>query len=929
MISLLSQSDESERMGTSSKDTTESTHYFALPAGSTLHEFEIEGVLGHGGFGITYRARDTLLDEVVAIKEFLPNELAVRLSDTTVRAKSTGDQKDFETGLKSFLQEARTIARFRHNNIVHVRRFFEAHGTGYIVEDYEGGQTLSQRLRTGPLDENELYKILIGVLDGLEVVHDQATLHRDLKPDNIILRKNGEPVLIDFGAARDFLGRHSRSITAIAAGGYTPPEQWGVGGQQGPWSDLYALGAVAYRCVTGSTPLVSLQRLRNDPLVPATKAADGKYNAELLRLIDWMLDIDEAKRPASVAAVRKALQENTFPQQKLEKETSQSRKPESYSSAATRPARWRMAVVAPVLVIASLAAAVAGYFYVDHQKRAEAGQKTKAVQEGFEAKLRNAGGDLSALERFLSECGTTCATALRSQGQASLELARQLSSDRTDERTLERLLAACGPGCPSDLINRVSAKVEALKTEQRRAAEEVRRTQDDCYRLAGSPIDTELPAGVTGVEVDAMDFARAIVACRKAVGLYPDDPRFAAQLGRALHASKNYSEALHFYQIAADHGHTVAIANLGVMYLNGWGVTKDEAEAARLFRRAGDLGNRIALRNLATLYLNGLGVPKNPEEAARLFRKASELGDTDALNELGKLYQQGNGVTKDIAEAVRLYRRSAELGNSHGMVFLGAMHVNGDGVAKDYGEALRFYRRAADLGNVLAIGNLGGMYEYGFGVPKDFAEAARLFRKAGDLGNAVALNELGSLYELGNGVPKDIAEAIRLYRRSAELGNADGIKNLGAKYFNGTGVPKDFGEAARLFRGASDLGNSDAMDFLGVMYANGYGVAKDYGEAVRFYRQAAELGNVLGIANLGDMYLNGLGVTRNDAEAAKLFRKAADLGNAVAMNKLGLMYAFGRGVPQNKNQAIRFLRSAIEAGDSTAKANLRLLQNSQ
>jgi hypothetical protein len=270
-------------------------------------EFKIESVLGHGGFGITYRALDTVLRETVALKEFFPNELAGRVSTATVRAKSEADRADFEDGLDAFIEEARLITRFRHPNIVHVRRFFEMHETGYIVLDYERGQTLSKRLEAGTLPEAELRALLAGMLDGLDAVHTHAILHRDLKPSNVILREDGTPVLIDFGAARDFKERHSRSITAIAAPGYSPPEQYGVGGQQGPWTDIYALGAIAYRCVTGAAPPDSLRRLRNDPMVPAVKAAAGKYTPALLRTIDWMLALDEADRPASAAEVRKAL----------------------------------------------------------------------------------------------------------------------------------------------------------------------------------------------------------------------------------------------------------------------------------------------------------------------------------------------------------------------------------------------------------------------------------------------------------------------------------------------------------------------------------------------------------------------------------------------------------------------------------------------
>src|ERR1700719_1790412 len=183
-------------------------HHFALSPGTKLLEFEIEAVLGHGGFGITYRALDTTLKETVAVKEFFPNALAGRVSSITVSAKSESDRGDFAAGLKAFLEEARLITRFRHPNIVHVRRFFEMHGTGYIVLDYERGQTLRQRLGGGAIAEAELRGILAGLLAGLEAMHDRAILHRDLKPSNVIIREDGTPVLIDFGAARDFAGRN-------------------------------------------------------------------------------------------------------------------------------------------------------------------------------------------------------------------------------------------------------------------------------------------------------------------------------------------------------------------------------------------------------------------------------------------------------------------------------------------------------------------------------------------------------------------------------------------------------------------------------------------------------------------------------------------------------------------------------------------------
>lgn len=288
-------------------------HMYALPVGTFLHEYRIEALLGFGGFGITYRATDTSLSKQVAIKEYLPSELAGRVSDRTVRAKSADDQTQFQAGVEAFLDEARLVARVRHRNIMEVIRFFQANGTGYIVLGFEKGRTLRQRLDEGPLDETELRRVLGGLLDGLEVLHDQAILHRDVKPSNVILSESRggaeptTPVLIDFGAARDFRSRHSRSITTIVAPGYAPPEQYGIGGQPGPWSDLYALGATAYHGIAGEAPPEALRRLRNDPYVPARERGAGRYDARLLALIDWMLAVDEPDRPQSVAAVRAVL----------------------------------------------------------------------------------------------------------------------------------------------------------------------------------------------------------------------------------------------------------------------------------------------------------------------------------------------------------------------------------------------------------------------------------------------------------------------------------------------------------------------------------------------------------------------------------------------------------------------------------------------
>jgi serine/threonine protein kinase len=291
-------------------------HAFALPSGTKLQEFRLERVLGHGGFGITYLAKDTLRNETVAIKEYLPGELAIRVSNSTVRARSSDDQRLFNDGVYSFLEEARRVARVIHPNIMEVKKFFTKNGTAYIVLGYERGQTLKERLRTlkAPITEKTVRSIMDGLLQGLAAIHDddKALLHRDVKPSNIILsrsrRENKEtPVLIDFGAAREFASRNSRTVTALVTPGYSPREQYGAGGPQGPWTDLYALGATAYRCVTGENPPDSLARIGEDIMVPAAIKAKGKYSDDLLRLIDWMMMVEPVARPQSAHIALQAL----------------------------------------------------------------------------------------------------------------------------------------------------------------------------------------------------------------------------------------------------------------------------------------------------------------------------------------------------------------------------------------------------------------------------------------------------------------------------------------------------------------------------------------------------------------------------------------------------------------------------------------------
>ena len=287
----------------------------ALPQGHRLYEYELVRVLGFGGFGMTYLGFDHHLDKAVAIKEYLPSDIATRTGDKSVAPQASQFRDDFTWGLDRFLDEARTLARFDHRHIVKVFRFFEAHGTAYIVMEYAEGETLSKFLQNrGTLREAELKAILTPILDGLEVVHGADFLHRDIKPGNIIIRDEDQsPVLLDFGAARQAIGSRSRSVTSIITPGYAPIEQYSTRGDQGPWTDIYALGAVCYHALTGQVPEDAAERVVHDTLMPVVEQCAGQVSGEFLSAIDRALQIHKANRPQSIADWRAAQQQPSPP----------------------------------------------------------------------------------------------------------------------------------------------------------------------------------------------------------------------------------------------------------------------------------------------------------------------------------------------------------------------------------------------------------------------------------------------------------------------------------------------------------------------------------------------------------------------------------------------------------------------------------------
>jgi peptidoglycan hydrolase-like protein with peptidoglycan-binding domain len=280
----------------------------ALPVGAAIGRYEIVGILGQGGFGITYRARDAQLGREVAIKEYLPSSLALRQDGVTVLPRTTKMAEDFTWGRQRFVEEGRTLATLHDAPaIVRVFDFLEANGTAYIVMELVSGETLEHRLsQKGRLSPSEVDAVLWPLLDGLEQVHNAGFLHRDIKPGNILLNAAGKPTLIDFGASRAAMAGRTTAMTAVFTPGYAAPEQM-TSAKQGPWTDIYGVSATLYHAITGRAPPNSFDRMLDDGYEPLGKQLPAGFASGLLAGIDVGLAVRATDRPQSIAGWRPIL----------------------------------------------------------------------------------------------------------------------------------------------------------------------------------------------------------------------------------------------------------------------------------------------------------------------------------------------------------------------------------------------------------------------------------------------------------------------------------------------------------------------------------------------------------------------------------------------------------------------------------------------
>lgn len=554
----------------------------ALPPGFRLEEFEIIKLLGEGGFGLAYLAYDHILKQQRAIKEFLPNAVAHRSKDGTRVSARTGENRTaYQAGLRSFINEARLLASLDHPNVVRVYRCIEANNTAYLVMHYYQGETLKQRMArsggTAP-DAEWVIRLLTQLLHGLHVVHGQGVLHRDIKPSNIYLLADDRPVLIDFGAARRVVGGHTRALTGVVSAGYSPIEQYAgdSGAQEGPWTDLYALGATCYELVTGRKPWNAVMRVTSDDLKPAVELGRRHYPGVLLATIDHALKLYPKDRYQTAAEWLAVLEGKAAPPAETRSDGATielaSRKtpaqPRALSTRIPLPsARIRWITLTGLTV---LLAGGTGAHFLWQRNRLPAPPPVELVT--------TAPPPVPATPSITLPTSPPPITAPESQPTQ----------------------------CPAP-----AESISAVVAQGRQSVK-----QGDyavailCYRLAAE---------------------RGNAEAQHNLGLLYES---------GLGVEQNYREAAQWYRQAAEQGDADAQASLGVLHETGDGVAQNYAEAAQWYRKAADQGDASAQNNLGWLYETGHGVTRSKTEALKWYRQAAVQGDARAKDNLERLEKQ-------------------------------------------------------------------------------------------------------------------------------------------------------------------------------------------------------------------------------------------------------------------------------------------------
>lgn len=669
-----------------------------LQAGTLLQggKYRITRFIGSGGFGCTYEAEHVMLGRRVAIKEFFVHDFCNRDGRTSRVTVGTESKKELVEKLKrKFIDEARALNGLHHPGIVSVSDVFEENGTAYYVMDYIEGRSLSEMVeREGILPEGRAVRYVRQVAEALRYVHGHNRLHLDVKPGNIMVNRQDDTVLIDFGASKQYDEENGENTSTLVGKtpGYAPPEQMGNNLMRfTPTTDIYALGATLYKTLTGKTPLDATLLISGETLdpLPATVSEATR------KAVTAAMQLNKRERPQTMDAFigmldarRNALEEEAEATVIEKKPTPTPNNPNRQT--AQKPSANGakvIGIVAGIVVIIILLWAI----------------------------------PWSGSETPTANNATEVAANTHTSMETSEETANTESSAAEDEETSAVESAA-------QQAARVREENERLSAEVREREERERLLEEERERQARAEAERQRQEEAEKQEREE------------------NDPAKQFEKGLEYYKQGNYAEAVKWYRRAAEQGNSTAQNNLGECYKNGQGVRKDDVEAVKWYRKAAEQGNADAQFNLGLCYYYfRQGVKHDNTEAVKWFRKAAKQGHAEAQNRLGECYYFGQGVEHDYANAEKWYRKAAEQGHAGAQYSLGYQYYNGRGVARNRAEAVKWFRKAAEQGHADAQYSLGNCYYNGRGVAKDETEAVKWYRKAADQGKSDAKERLRKL----------------------------------------------------------------------------------------------------------------------------------------------------------------------------------------
>ena len=706
----------------------------ALPCGSVLIERYLIGrVLGQGGFGITYAAREVRTGEILAIKEYFPDTLASRDSSLTVYAYNKQRKDNFESGKTSFLEEAKTLAKFINMpHIVGVRSYFEENGTAYFVMEYVKGTSLKQYLRQkgGKISWQEAVDILSPILDALADVHSAGIVHRDVTPDNIAITESGTVKLLDFGAARYSIGEKSQSLDVILKHGYAPYEQYMHRSRQGAYTDVYSLAATFYNAITGTIPPESVERVMEDSIaLPSSLgvsippyAEEALMKALALRPEDRLQNMQDFK-----FALKHGLRA-------LERR-----------HRLKRIYRFALPLTAAVILFTAVV-----FFYM---KVFPKWKKQDVESSGTEAEL------YGTAESSASDQASESASSEAGRDSAQKQ--------RTD---IEILAERAEKGNAQDQIDLGNLYYSGEGVEQ--SYEEALKWYTKAAEQGSAAAQFKLGYMYQHGEGTGQSYEKALQWFLEAAQLENSDAQYSAGYiyEHGLDTRQDDKEALKWYVRAAENGNINAQYSAASMYETGRGTDIDLREASKWYQNAAEMGHIAAQNSLGLMYKYGRGVEQDDDKAFEWFEKSAGQGNADAQNNVGMAYYEGRGTEQNYEKALEWYEKAAEQGHASARNNMGWMYAQGLGTDQDNEKAFEYFEEAAEQGHPAAQYNLGYIYMEGIGRDPDYDKAREWFLKAADQEYGAASFSLGEIYLRGLGVDSDEKEAEKWYEKAAEQG---------------------------------------------------------------------------------------------------------------------------------------------------------------